>query len=47
MPKEFLYFPWWLENVKGKSKIALFQMNAILTIVFKDENNYIFRKKIS
>ena len=26
----FVTFPWWLQNVKSRSKIALFQMSAIL-----------------
>ena len=42
----FVTFPWWLENVKSRSKIALFffffQMSAILTFDFQKENNYVF-----
>ena len=38
-------FPWWLENVKSRSKIALFfQMSAILKLISKKENNYVFLK---
>ena len=31
----FVTFPWWLINVKSRSKIALFQMSAILKFDFQ------------
>ena len=31
----FVTFPWWLENVKSRSKIALFSMSAILKFDFQ------------
>ena len=31
----FVIFPWLLENVKSRSKIALFQMSAILKFDFQ------------
>ena len=41
----FVTFPWWLENVKSRLKIALFfQMSAILKFDFQKENNYVFQK---
>ena len=41
----FVTFPWWLENVKSRSKITLFEMSAILKFDFqKKENNYVFLK---
>ena len=33
--KNFCNFPWWLKNVKSRSKIALFQMSAILKLDFQ------------
>ena len=40
----FVTFPWWLENVKSRSKTAFFQMSAILKFDFQKENNYVFLK---
>ena len=33
--RNFVTFHWWLENVKSRSKIALFQMSAILKFDFQ------------
>ena len=41
----FVTFPWWLKNVKSRSKIAFFfQMSAILKFDFQKKNNYVFLK---
>ena len=40
----FVTFPWLLKNVKSRSKIALFQMSAILKFDFQKETNYDFLK---
>ena len=40
----FEIFPWWLKNVKSRSKIALFQMSAILKFDFQKEDIYVFLK---
>ena len=43
----FVTFPWWLKNVKSRSKIALFPSERHFEIWFpKKENNYIFLKII-
>ena len=31
----FVTFPWWLENVKSRSKISFFQVSAILEFDFQ------------
>ena len=39
----FVSFPWWLNNVKSRSKIALFSNERHFEIWFpKKENNYVF-----
>ena len=38
----FVTFPWWLENVKSRSKIALFSNERHFEIWFPKENNYVF-----
>ena len=48
MLKEFFVsFPWWIKNVKNRSKIALFfKWAPFWSLISKNDNNYIFRKKI-
>ena len=38
----FVTFPWWLKNVKSRSKIALFQMSAILKFDFQKRKQLLF-----
>ena len=43
--RNFCYFPWWLKNVKSRSKIALFSNECHFEIWFpKIENKYVFLK---
>ena len=44
----FVTFPWWLENVKRRSKLALFfKWARFWNLISKKENNYVFWSKLS
>ena len=43
----FVSFPWWLKNVKSRSKITLFQMSAILKFDFQKRKQLHFFRKLS
>ena len=44
----FVSFPWWLKNVKSRSKITLFlnERHFEIWLISKTEGNYLFQKNI-